>query len=325
MFKRILVPLDGSPRAERALAVAARLARAADGTVVLLQVVGFPPEYSAYLYGPYLAQPYILGEEVLEAKEDEAKTYIETVRQSNKLAGVKVEAKVVVGTAALTIQDIAREENIDLIAMCSHGDTGFKRWALGSVAQSVSRACKAPVLVLREDGTIPDSSFPDPLRPLRSIIALVALDGSQFAEAAILPTATLVSALAAPAWGTLLLTRAVPLAAQGHTPTTKEMALGEAKTYLRQVEQKYMDNAAKLKVSLKTAVATGKDVADTLISSAERGEDIEGKRLTGSCDLIAIATHARGGLQRLALGSVTEHILGTTKLPLLVLHSCTNQ
>jgi nucleotide-binding universal stress UspA family protein len=325
MFKRILVPLDGSLRAERALAVAARLARAADGTVVLLQAVGIPPEYSAYLYGPYLAQPYVLGEEVLKAKEDEAKTYIKTVRQSNKLAGVKVETKVMMGAAALAIQDIAREENIDLIVMCSHGDTGFKRWVLGSVAQSVSRACQAPVLVLREDGPTPDSSFPDPLRPLRSIIALVALDGSQFAEATILPTAGLVSALAAPAQGTLLLTRVVPLAALGHTPTTKELALGEAKTYLRQVEQKYMDEAAKLKVSLKTAVATGKDVADTLIRSAERGEEIEGKRLTGSCDMIAITTHARGGLKRLALGSVTEHILGATKLPLLVLHSCANQ
>lgn len=325
MFKRILVPLDGSPRAERALAVAARLAQASDGTVVLLEAVGIPPEYSAYLFGPYLAQPYVLGEGVLETKEHEAKTYIETVRQSNKLAGVKVETRVTVGAATLAIQDIASEENVDLIVMCSHGDTGFKRWALGSVAQSVSRACQVPVLVLREDGSTPDSSYPDPLRPLRSIIALVALDGSQFAEAAILPTASLVSALAAPAWGTLLLTRVVPLAALGHTPTTKELALGEAKTYLQQVEQKYMDEAAKLKVSLKIAVATGKDVAATLIRSAEHGEEVAGKRLTGGCDMIATVTHARGGLQRLALGSVTEHMLGATKLPVLVLHSCAKQ
>ena len=127
MFKRILVPLDGSLRAERALAVAARLARTADGTVVLLQAVGIPPEYSTYLYGPYLAQPNVQGEDVLEAKEAAAKAYIETVRQSDKLAGVKVETKVVVGAAALAIQDIASEENVDLIAMCSHGDTGFKR------------------------------------------------------------------------------------------------------------------------------------------------------------------------------------------------------
>jgi nucleotide-binding universal stress UspA family protein len=325
MFKRILVPLDGSLRAERALAVAARLARAANGTVVLLEAVGIPPEYSTYLYGPYLVGPNLIGEETLETKEAAAKDYIETVRQSDKLAGVKVETRVAVGMAALTIQDIASEENVDLIAMCSHGNTGFKRWVLGSVAKSVSRACQVPVLVLREDGTTPDGSFPDPLHQLRSIIALVALDGSQFAEAAIIPTATLVAALAAPARGTLLLTRVVPLATPGHAPATRELALSEAKTYLRQVEQKYADESAKLKVSLKTAVATGKDVADTLIRAAEQGEEVEGKRLTGSCDLIAITTHARAGLQRLALGSVTESILGATKLPLLVLHSCANK
>jgi nucleotide-binding universal stress UspA family protein len=321
MFKRILVPLDGSPRAERALTVAARLARAVDGTVILLQAVGIPPEYSSHLYGPYLAQPSIPAEEVLETKEVTAKAYIETVRQSEKLAGVKVETKVAVGAATLTIQDIAYEEHIDLLVMCSHGDTGFKRWALGSVAQRVSRACQVPVLVLREDSIAPDSAFPDPLRPLRSITALVALDGSQFAEAAITPTATLVAALAAPVQGMLFLTRVVPLSALGNTPATKELALGEAKAYLRQTTQKYADTAEKLRVSIQTAVVTGKEVATTLIRSAEQGDEVEGKRLTGSCDLIAITTHGRGGLQRLAMGSVTEHMLGATKLPLLVVHS----
>jgi nucleotide-binding universal stress UspA family protein len=321
MFKRILVPLDGSPRAERALTVAGRLARASGGAVVLLQAIGIPPEYITYLYGSYLAQPTIPAEELLETREATAKAYSETVRRSEKLAGVKVEAKIAMGTAALAIQDIACEDHIDLVVMCSHGDTGFKRWALGSVAQRVSRACQAPVLVLREDGTIPDSAFPDHLRPLRSITALVALDSSQFAEAAITPTATLVAALAAPAQGMLLLTRVVPLSAPGNTPTTKEAALGEAKAYLRQATKKYADMAEKLRVSLQTAVVTGKEVADTLIRSAEQGDEVEGKRLTGSCDLIAITTHGRGGLQRLAMGSVTERVLGATRLPLLVIHS----
>jgi nucleotide-binding universal stress UspA family protein len=261
------------------------------------------------------------AEEVLETKEARAKAYIETVRRSEKLTGVTVETKVAVGAAAVAIQDIACEEHIDLIVMCSHGDTGFKRRAPGSVAQRVSRTCQVPVLVLREDGTAPDSAFPDPLRPLRSITALVALDGSQFAEVAIAPTATLVAALVAPAHGTLFLTRVVPLSAPGNTPATKELALSEAKTYLRQAMQQYADVAEKLRVSLQTAVVTGKEVATTLIRSAEQGDEVEGKRLTGSGDLIAITTHGRGGLQRLALGSVTEHVLGVTKLPLLVVHS----
>lgn len=325
MFKRILVPLDGSPRAERALTVAARLARAGNGTVVLLSAVGIPPEYSSYAYGPYLAQPTVLGEEVLLAKEATAKEYIQAIRHSDKLAGVKVETKIAVGPAVAAIQDIAGEERIDLIVMCSHGDTGFKRWVLGSVAQRVSRASEVPVLVLREDGSTPDSAFPDPLRPLRSIVALVALDGSRFAEAAILPTAMLVSALAAPARGTLLLTRIVPLTTHDNTTASKDAALDEAKVYLRQMSQKYEGEAAKFGVSLNTTVATGKNVAETLIRAAEHGEEVEGKRLTGNCDLIAVTTHGRGGLQRLALGSVTEAMLGATKLPLLVVHPTNNQ
>ncbi|TMF45688.1 MAG: universal stress protein, partial [Chloroflexi bacterium] len=74
---------------------------------------------------------------------------------------------------------------------------------------------------------------------------------------------------------------------------------------------------------LRTSVALGKDVADTLIRAAEQGEEAEGKRLTGNCDLIAMMTHGRGGLQRLSMGSVTEHVLGAAKLPLLVVYSVT--
>ena len=176
MFTRILVPLDGSPRAEHALTVAARLARAADGTVVLLQAVAIPAEYRTHMYGPYLAQTPMMAQEALEAEQAKTEAYLKSVQQSDKLAGVNVETKAVVGAAAVTIQDIVGEEHIDLIVMCSHGDTGFKRWVLGSVAQRVSRTSQAPVLVLREDSVTPESAYPDPLRPLRSIIAQVTLD-----------------------------------------------------------------------------------------------------------------------------------------------------
>lgn len=320
MFKRILVPLDGSTRAERALRVAARIARAAEGSVVLLQAVNIPAGYAASLYGPYLAQSTRSSEEVLEMRVARAKAYIESMSHTEALAGVSVETKVAVGAAVQTIDDAACEEHADLVVLCSHGDTGFRRWLLGSVAQSLSRTCSVPVLVLHEEGSAPDSAFPDPLRPLRSIVAQVTLDGSEFAEAAILPAAKLVAALAAPVQGVLVLTRVVPLAALGNTPDTRELALNEAKAYLRQASRKYADVACQYNLSLRTAIATGKEVADTLIRSAEQGDTVEGNRLAGGCDLIAITTHGRGGLQRLAFGSVTEHLLGTTHLPLLVAH-----
>jgi nucleotide-binding universal stress UspA family protein len=292
MCKRLLVTLDGSTRAERALRVAAHIVRATGGSVVLLRVVTNSPQYSASLYGPsYLVQPTWSGEEALETRVARTRAYLESVSQSETLAGVNAETKV--GEAAQAIDEMACEEHIDLIVLCSHGDTGFKRWALGSVAQSVSRTCQVPVLVLHQEGTAPDSAFPDPLRPLRSIVAQVALDGSQFAEAAILPAAMLVAALAAPVQGTLVLTRVVPLAALGNTPDTRELALNEAKTYLRQVCQRYADVADRCNLSLHTAIATGREVADTLIRSAEQGDTARGHRLAGGCDLIAMTTHGR--------------------------------
>lgn len=320
MFKRILVPLDGSIRAERALRVAARIARAARGSVVLLQAVTTHVEYATPLYGPYLTQP-TMPEGVLEMRVARSKAYIESVSQSETLAGVNVETKVVVGAAAQAIDDVACEVDADLVVMCSHGDTGFKRWVLGSVAQSLSRVCHVPVLVLHEEGSAPDSAFPDPVRPLRSIVAQVALDGSEFAEAAVRPAAMLVAALAFPVQGALVLTRVVPTSVPGTTSGTRELALNEAKTYLRQAAQKDADVARQYNLSLRTAIATGKDVADALIQSAEQGETLEGNRLAGGCDLIAITTHGRGGLQRLALGSVTERMLGATRLPLLIVHA----
>ena len=178
-----------------------------------------------------------------------------------------------------------------------------------------------PVLVLHQEGSAPDSAFPDPVRPLRSIVAQVALDGSPFAEAAIVPAAMLVSALAAPVQGTLVLTRVVPLSETGKLPDTKEQALNEAKTYLQQTCQKYAGMAAQYTITLRTAIAAGKDVAGALIRSAEQGDTIEGHQLTGGSDLIAITTHGRGGLQHQALGSVTESLLGTTHLPMLIAHA----
>ena len=60
------------------------------------------------------------------------------------------------------------------------------------------------------------------------------------------------------------------------------------------------------------------DAAHAIIRMAENGEDAEGAGVFGRCDLIAMATHGRGGFQHWVLGSVTERVLGTTKLPMLV-------
>jgi nucleotide-binding universal stress UspA family protein len=320
MFTRILVPLDGSQHATRALPVAARIARASHGSIVLMQAVGIPLDTSIYANSPAMVQPPTITQDELDIERESVQVYLDTIQQSEILAGIPVATRVELGTAAQAIEDLANEEQIDLIVMVSRGNTGLKGWILGSVAQKLARHCDIPVLVLHQEGETPDSPFPDRLRPLRSIVAMVALDSSPFAEAAIEPAAQLVSALSAPTQGTLLLTKVVsPL--QEQEQEQEQNPLDEARIYLNDVAQRFAEQASQYQVTMQTALASGDDVASTLIQAAEEGIEATGKRLSGACDLIALTTHGRSGLQRLAMGSVTEHILGATKLPLLIVHN----
>lgn len=325
MFQRMLLPLDGSKRAEQAIPIAARIARASGGSLILLRAAGTHIEF-----GTYITEPSVLIQEALELDLTRATHYLARIKASRELAGIETMVEVRSGRAALVILDVAQQRHVDLIIMCSHGETGFKRWVLGSVAQQVARHSSLPVLVLRAGGPLPTSSFPDPIRPLRSLMGLVALDGSVEAEAALEPAAMLVAALAAPARGILRLTRVVNLPTnrrergshEGIDPLMREKILCDAKTYLSGVADRLRSGPlAELKLTIVCSVVTGKDVADALLSIAETGKEAEGAAMLGSCDLMAMATHGRGGLQRLALGSVTEHVLGITRRPLLVMHA----
>jgi nucleotide-binding universal stress UspA family protein len=164
MLKRILVPLDGSLLAESALAVAARVAQASDGSIVLVRVIGVPTTYTPYIYGPDMAQSPSLAQDLLDTEQENAEKYMAEIARLDILSGIKVEPIIIPGTAGMAILNTVNEENVDLIVMSSHGETGFKRLALGSVAQHVSRHSTVPVLVLKGDGST-TSAFPDPASP----------------------------------------------------------------------------------------------------------------------------------------------------------------
>lgn len=321
MFRRILVPFDGSPRAEQALPIAARIARASGGSVLLLHVVSIPRAF-----GPSLRQAAV-QQEVIDAAIAGATTYLSQAAQAYGLARVETKVAVAYGPEALTILDTAKEQQSNLIIIASHGATGFKRWAWGSVAELLARHSPVPLLVLRERGPAPLSSYPDQTRPLHTVAAVVALDGSQLAEAAILPAANLVAALAAPAPGSLHLTRVVhqPGAAarlrgrEHMDPQQGARASSEAMAYLCQLADDLRAGPGRdLNLAISWSITLDPNVADALIKVAEHGSVDGGTCIFGGCDILALATHGRSGLQRLALGSVTEHILGRTKLPLLI-------
>ena len=328
MFQRILVPLDGSKRAERAIPVAARIARVSGGSVVLLQVVAIPARYGLYMYESYLAQSPLFSQQLLDLETAKVGQYLDDISQSAMLSGIQTEREVLTGETELTILESVHTQRADLIVMCSRGDTGFKRWVLGSLSQKLARHSSVPVFVLHEGGPVPTSSFPDPSRPLRAFMGLVALDGSELAETALEPAAKLVAALSAPARGIFVLTRVVKLPGEDEQgsrehidPYVKEEALSNAHMYLSAVANRLRNSSlASLKLAIVSSVAVGKDVASTLLKVAENGEDAEGSIAFGSCDLIAMATHGRDGLQRLTMGSVTERVLGATQRPVLVVH-----
>ena len=315
MFQRILVPLDGSARAEMAIPVAARLARAAGGTIFLAQVATIPVMYESY------GGASVVGE-MLDTEVQNAEDYLQGVRAFEALAGIPVEASVLVGAPAQTLLSMATMFKADLIVMTSQGKTGVKRWLLGSVAQKIARHSPVPVLVLRETAAMPAGTgyLESPVR------ALVTLDGSALAKTALEPAAQLVAALSAPNQGSLHLLRVEkPLAFDEkkvnaeYIRQAQEQALHKAKTYMQSIVEHLREGPlGKLNLTITWSAVPGEDVAETIIEKGEMGEDAGKGTVPGRRDMIAMATHGRTGMQHWVLGSTTERVLSATRLPLLV-------
>ena len=192
MFKRILIPLDGSERAERAIPVAIRAAHSVGGSILLLRVVNTAAEhYPSAPSKPALLQSNVMAETRL------AESYLGALAKSDRFRGLSVQTRVLSGSGCSFDSFLASAEEADVIIMCSHGYSGITRWVLGSVAEKVAHHADMPVLILRENGPIPTEQE----TVKESLQVCVPLDGSAFAEAALVPAATLASVLAAPGQG----------------------------------------------------------------------------------------------------------------------------
>jgi len=298
MFKRILVPLDGSPRAERAIPVAAHIARASGGTVILVRVVST----AADLWSSSPTQTDLT----------EIERYLTETRTASNLEGIATEIIALSGPAAFTILHAAHGSQADLIVLCSHGYRGTTRMVMGSVAEKVAYHTVVPVLILSEEGPVPLGSHPAAMRPLR---VLIPQDGSALAVAALEPAASLTAALAAPATGALHLTRVVD-------PTGNQQTLEEAKQNLsaivKQLHERLAATGIDHKLIITWSVVLDTDVSSTLVRLAEHGEGAEGASVSRACDVIAIATHGQSGVRRWPIGGTTQRMLNATRLPLLV-------
>lgn len=307
MLKRILVPLDGSTRAERALPVAARIARAVGGSLVLYRAVPMPATYGAIYAGVPLSQAIIDEDFAI------AEAYLDDLKRSKLLHDIPVECVAEVGGPAVLILEQAEEQKVDLIVICSHGRSNLGRWVLGSVAEHISRHAPVPVLVLTEHCKVPLDS-PDPEHLLR---VFVPLDGSEVAEAALEQAALLAMALAEPQPAALHLTLVVdPFDAILRQSVPEVLVVEAARGYLRRMAERLQAEHPTLTVTW--SVSVNADVTAGILQAAEHGDDTVGSAPFAGCDLIAMATHGRSGLKRWALGSIAERVLHATKLPVMM-------
>jgi nucleotide-binding universal stress UspA family protein len=154
MYKKILVPLDGSRFSNRALKYAVDLAQRYKASLVLAQVVQatnpIPPVDPTGLTSPVASQiTFDQAERANRRNLSRAKRYLAGKVRELKAKNIAAEYRAVEGEPARDIMLIARKYKVDLIVMTTHGRSGFRRAIMGSVADKVIRESGEPVLVVR--------------------------------------------------------------------------------------------------------------------------------------------------------------------------------
>ena len=265
MFKRILVPLDGSERAETILVQIRRVLTHQEAEILLLQVV--PPG---------------------RLSRDSAADYLASISRKLVSEGANVRKRVAEGSPAEAILKTADAEAATLIALSTHGHTGNLRWRFGSVTEKLLRTSPVPVLVMpsfaRKGKELVATGVRE--RPFRTILAPIAESDLSLE---ILPAIGAV----AETFGSrvILLNVCEPGAPADPVPQMRS-----AYDWLKEKG-----------VSAEPVVVRGDPALQILEAGRERG-----------VDLIALTTHARSGVSRWMMGSVSDTLLHATPVPLLV-------
>ncbi len=146
MYNRILVTLDGSELAEEVIPYAEDIGVKMKSEIVLLRVS--PPVHMLEEDGRIVSSV----DQEMERVAADFNQYLNRIGFRFRSKGLTVRTEVRFGDPAEQIVDYARDNGIDLIAMCTHGRSGVKRWVYGSVADRVLRAASTPILLIRSSG-----------------------------------------------------------------------------------------------------------------------------------------------------------------------------
>ena len=297
-MRHFLVPLDGSGFGETALALAAALAERKGRALELVTVY------------PSTAHPDIsatMSAEIETWSRNRAQAYLEDMaEQARRRFNIELRTTVLEGGVTSAIADHTRASPPELIVMSTHGRSGPSRLFLGSVADRLVRELHCPFILVRPSTRPAELELPAAAR------VLVPLDGSPRAESVL----DEVERLFSPRLATLDLVRAVepaaafpigaPMPLPPMEPELMEVRRAAAKEYLEATAWKLRQAGWRVAYE----IVTEWHPATVVLNYAEAHE----------CDLIAIATRGRGGVQRLFLGSVADKVIRGAGTPVLVVN-----
>ncbi len=303
MYKKILVPLDGSDLAECVLPYVESLASAEDKvSITFLYVITIDI--------PLASQKYKSSIEA-DARSG-AESYLKRLFAKLKYKDIATSV-ITTGKAAEAIVDYADKENIDLIIMATHGRSGLSRWSHGSVADKVLHNSKIPVWLINSNAI--KRTFP---RKGHKISILIPLDGSKLAEG-VLKHVNALSSQMGKENVDIHIFRAVelfappfiyppemPINLEEYLQYEKKRAVDICAEYLQKVLRKTE------KEGLQASYATLEgNPADVIIDYANK-KDI---------DFIVMSTHGRTGISRWAFGSIAEKVMQSSPCPVFIVRS----
>lgn len=298
MYKMIMVPTDGSGFDREAIRVALRIAERSQAAVRLVRV----HSAGAFLGMESAPEAATVSAAVLKQERDRILSELYSLAaECRNTSGANIGVALETGPVPEALLAYARRSNVDLIVISSHGRGGIARLSLGSVTDSLIRRTTIPVLVVK-----PRASYLNPgaEEPFRRIV--VPLDGSSLAEQ-ILPEVAAVAKLDK-ARLTLLHILVPQASAQNaivarQTPWREE-DIAAAQAYLYRIAARLREDGC----LTTTHVVAAENIARAI---ADYAREVR-------ADLVAIATHGRGGISRALHGSVADVVTRTAPTSMLV-------
>jgi nucleotide-binding universal stress UspA family protein len=298
MYRVIMVPVDGSAFSREAVFQGLRLARKNGAELRLVRVASVPGSVTGW---DTIARDN--GVPTSERDTVLAELY-RLAAECRANSPVNVTATVEEGPVADALRGHALRHGVDLIVMATHARRGIARVWLGSVADRLIRETGLPVLTVRPPSLATELTDGACYRRI-----IVPLDGSPLAERCLAPAI----ALAELEHAEVTLLRIVP--AMKNIPAGELHAtIGPARAHDVEEAERYLSGVrvrfASRHVRMRSSVVVAEDIPRAIIGFAQANDG----------DLIAIATHGRGGIARAVLGSVADRVMSEGVLSALVVH-----